>query len=117
MDLVVRSGRLPRRGETVIGRESLELPGGKGANQAVAAARLDADVWMIGRVGDDGFGERLRTGLKQDGIDITHVVVTPNCASGLAVVAVEDSGENSITVIPGANGRLTQVDVMTASES
>jgi ribokinase len=116
MDLVVRSARLPRRGETVIGRESLELPGGKGANQAVAAARLDADVWMIGRVGDDGFGERLRTGLKQDGIDITHVVVTPNCASGLAVVAVEDSGENSITVIPGANGRLTPDDVMAASD-
>ena len=71
---------------------------------------------MIGRVGDDGFGERLRTGLKQDGIDITHVAVTPNCASGLAVVAVEDSGENSITVIPGANGRLTSDDVMAASD-
>jgi ribokinase len=115
MDLVVRSARLPRPGETVIGRETLELPGGKGANQAVAAARLDADVFMIGRVGDDGFGERLRAGLKREGIDLSHVGVTPKCASGLAVVAVEDSGENSITVIPGANGRLTPDDVMAAS--
>ena len=62
MDLVVRSARLPRRGETIIGRETLELPGGKGANQAVAAARLDADVFMIGRVGDDGFGEPCEPG-------------------------------------------------------
>ncbi len=116
MDLVVRSTRLPRPGETIIGRETLELPGGKGANQAVAAARLEADVFMIGRVGDDGFGERLRAGLKQEGIDISHVAVTPKCASGLALVAVEDSGENAITVIPGANGRLTPDDVMAASD-
>jgi ribokinase len=116
MDLVVRSSHLPRPGETVIGRESLELPGGKGANQAVAAARLAADVFMVGRVGDDGFGERLRAGLEQEGIDISHVAVTPKSASGLAVVAVEDSGENSITVIPGANGRLTPADVTAASD-
>jgi ribokinase len=116
MDLVVRSARLPRPGETIIGRETLELPGGKGANQAVAAARLDADVFMIGRVGDDGFGERLRTGLKHEGINISHVTVTPKCASGLAIVAVEDSGENAITVIPGANGRLTADDVTAASD-
>jgi ribokinase len=116
MDLVVRSARLPRPGETVIGRESLELPGGKGANQAVAAARLDADVFMIGRVGDDGFGERLRAGLEREAIDISRVSITTKTASGLAVVAVEDSGENSITVIPGAIGRLTPDDVMAASD-
>jgi ribokinase len=116
MDLVVRSARLPRAGETIIGRETDEVPGGKGANQAVAAARLDANVFMIGRVGDDGFGERLRAGLEEEGIDISYVAVTPKCASGLAIVAVEDSGENAITVIPGANGRLTPDDVKAASD-
>jgi ribokinase len=116
MDLVVRSARLPRPGETIIGRETQELPGGKGANQAVAAARLEADVALIGRVGDDGFGERLRAGLQKEGIDIGRVAVTQRCASGLAIVAVEDSGENAITVIPGANGRLTAVDVRAASD-
>jgi ribokinase len=116
MDLVVRSDHLPRRGETVIGRETRELPGGKGANQAVAAARLQADVSFIGRVGDDGFGQRLLNGLRQEGIDVGRVDVTAQCASGLAIVAVEDSGENSITVIPGANGRLTPDDVKAAAE-
>lgn len=116
MDLVVRSARLPRPGETVIGRETEELPGGKGANQAVAAARLGAQVSLIARVGDDAFGAQLKAGLKSEGIDVGFVVVTPRCASGLAVVAVEDSGENAITVIPGANGRLTAQDVEGACE-
>lgn len=116
MDLVVRSARLPRPGETIFGRQTQELPGGKGANQAVAAARLEADVSMIARVGDDGFGQRLRAGLQKEGIDVSRVAVTPQCASGLAIVAVEDSGENAITVIPGANGRLTTDDVRAASD-
>jgi ribokinase len=116
MDLVVRSAQLPRRGETVIGRETQELPGGKGANQAVAAARLEAEVALISRVGDDGFGQRLLRGLQDEGIDVSRVAVTAQCASGLAIVAVEDSGENSITVIPGANGRLTPDDVRGATE-
>jgi ribokinase len=116
MDLVVRSARLPRPGETIIGRETQELPGGKGANQAVAAARLEADVSMIGRVGDDGFGQRLRTGLQKEGINVSRVTVTSQCASGLAIVAVEDSGENAITVISGANGRLTPDDVRAAAD-
>lgn len=116
MDLVVRLARLPRPGETIIGREALEIPGGKGANQAVAAARLEADVSMIARVGDDAFGQRLRTGLQQEGVDVSRVIVTPDCASGLAIVAVEDSGENAITVLPGANGRLTTHDVRDASD-
>jgi ribokinase len=116
MDLVVRSARLPRPGETIIGREALEIPGGKGANQAVAAARLDADVAMIARVGNDAFGQRLRTGLQQEGVDVSRVIVTRNCASGLAIVAVEDSGENAITVLPGANGRLSAEDVRSASD-
>ena len=116
MDLVVRSARLPRPGETIFGRQMQELPGGKGANQAVAAARLEADVSMIARVGDDNFGQRLRAELQKEGIDVSRVAVTPQCASGLAIVAVEDSGENAITVIPGANGRLTTDDVRAASD-
>jgi ribokinase len=71
---------------------------------------------MIGRVGDDGFGERLRGGLEAEGIDVSRIAVTPNCASGLAIVAVDGSGENAITVIPGANGRLTTADVHAATK-
>jgi ribokinase len=115
-DLVVRCARLPRPGETISARDVKEVPGGKGANQAVAAARLGAEVTMIGRVGDDAFGQRLRTGLQENGVSVDWVTTTPNCASGLAIVAVEDSGENAIMVIPGANGRLTPEDVLAAGE-
>jgi ribokinase len=116
VDLVVRCAKLPRPGETISARDVSEVPGGKGANQAVAAARLGAEVTMIGRVGDDAFGQRLRTGLQENSVGVAWVSTTPNCASGLAIVAVEDSGENSILVVPGANGRLTPADVLAASE-
>jgi ribokinase len=115
-DLVVRCAKLPRPGETISAFDVSELPGGKGANQAVAAARLGAEVTMIGRVGDDAFGQRLRSGLQENGVGVDWVWTTPNCASGLAIVAVEESGENSIMVVPGANGRLTPADVLAASE-
>jgi len=115
-DLVVRCARLPRPGETISARDVSEVPGGKGANQAVAAARLGSEVAMIGRVGDDAFGQRLKNGLQENGIGVDCVTATPNCASGLAIVAVEDSGENCIMVVPGANGRLTPEDVLTAGE-
>ncbi|HET6325110.1 MAG TPA: ribokinase [Planctomycetaceae bacterium] len=115
-DLVVRCAKLPRPGETISARDVSELPGGKGANQAVAAARLGAEVTMIGRVGDDAFGQRLRSGLQDNGVGVDWILTTPNCASGLAVVAVEDSGENAILVVPGANGRLTPDDVLAAGE-
>jgi ribokinase len=115
-DLVVRCSRLPRPGETISARDVSEVSGGKGANQAVAAARLGAEVSMIGRVGDDAFGQHLINGLQENGIDVELVQATPDCASGLAIVAVEDSGENSIMVVPGANGRLTPADVRAAGE-
>jgi ribokinase len=115
-DLVVRCAKLPRPGETISARDVQELPGGKGANQAVAAARLGAEVTMIGRVGDDAFGQRLRSGLAQNGVNVDRVWSTESCASGLAVVAVEDSGENAILIVPGANGRLTPADVHASSE-
>lgn len=111
MDLVVRMARLPKPGETVHGDEFQTIPGGKGANQAVAAARLGARVTIIGRVGDDSFGESLRKTLAADGVSIEHALVTAGCCTGVAFIGVEGSGANSITVVAGANGRLTPHDV------
>ena len=116
MDLVFRTQQLPRPGETRTGHSFQQVPGGKGANQAVAAARLGAQVSMVGRIGDDGFGRTLINGLTEEGIDTSFVKVTPNCSSGLAVIGVEDSGQNSITVIPGANGFVTPDDVIAAEK-
>jgi len=116
MDLVVRCQRLPRPGETIMGLDAREVSGGKGANQAVAAARLGAHVSMVGRVGSDGFGETLRNCLQAEGIHTAHVARTADCSSGLAIVAVETSGENAITVVPGANGRLSPEDVRAAAD-
>jgi ribokinase len=111
MDLVVRLERLPRPGETLPGRDLRTSPGGKGANQAVAAARLGARVTMIGRVGDDRFGPRLSEALAAEGVSTEHVLVTEQCPSGAAVIGVEDSGQNAIMLVAGANGRLTPEDV------
>lgn len=116
MDLVFRTHQLPRPGETRTGHSFQQVPGGKGANQAVAVARLGAQVSMVGRIGEDGFGRTLIEGLVEEGIDTKFVTVTPNCSSGLAVIGVEDSGQNFITVIPGANGYVTSDDVSTAEE-
>lgn len=111
MDLVARVARLPSPGETVTGRDLQFIPGGKGANQAVAAARLGAQVTMIGRVGDDPFGQALLSGLQAEGIATQHVQVVPQCASGLAWIGVGDDGGNAITVVAGANGRMTPEDI------
>jgi len=115
MDLVARCSRLPLPGETVIASSFSEVSGGKGANQAVAAARLGAYVTMVGRVGDDALASRLRANLDREGIDTTFVLETEQCPSGIAIVAVEQSGENSIIVVPGANGRLDLADVTSAA--
>ncbi len=112
MDLVVRTSRLPMPGETLIGQSLSQIPGGKGANQAVAAARLGADVSIVGRIGSDGFGKRLLAGLVSEGIDVTHVRQSADVSSGLAIISVDDNGQNCITVIPGANGLLTPHDVL-----
>ena len=116
MDLVIRCHHLPVAGETVIARSSVEVPGGKGANQAVAAARLGADVTMIGSVGDDAFADRLIENLKSERIDVGRVTRRDNCASGLAVVAVEDTGENLIAVVPGANATVSVEDAQRARD-
>ena len=111
LDLVINVSDLPRPGETVTGEGSREFTGGKGANQAVAAAKAGGDVAMIGRVGDDAFGDRLRAALSESGVDTTAVQTCENCASGLATITVDRHGENAIVVVPGANGRLTPDDV------
>ena len=111
MDLVTRTPRIPVPGETIIGREFFTAPGGKGANQAVAAARMAARVSMVGRVGDDDFGPALRATLAADGVDCTYVFTDENAATGIASILVDDAGQNSIVVAPGANARLTPADV------
>ncbi len=111
MDLVIETPELPFPGETVLARNLREIPGGKGANQAVGAARLGAEVVMVGRVGDDAYGEKLLANLEREGVRSTYLQRT-DCSSGIALVAVEDSGENSILVVPGANGRLSPDDIV-----
>ncbi|MCL7423778.1 ribokinase [Streptomyces sp. YS415] len=103
MDLVTFVEKAPQRGETVTGREFRTIPGGKGANQAVAAARAGATVSMIGAVGNDAFGTRLRSTLEQAGVDTGRLRTTEG-DSGTAHVVVDDDGGNAIVVIPAANG-------------
>ena len=110
MDLVARAERIPLPGETVHGSTLQMHPGGKGANQAVAAARLEYPVRMIGSVGSDAFGEKLRAQLLQSGVD-TSRVSTREGPSGVAVIAVAPNGENAIVVTPGANARVSPSDI------
>ncbi len=116
MDLVIRCAHLPARGETIIASSSSEVPGGKGANQAVAASRAGGDVAMIGRVGNDSFASRLLENLRREKVNIDSVRVCNAIPSGLAVVAVEDSGENAIMVAAGSNALVTPADVAAASD-
>lgn len=110
MDLVARAERIPLAGETVSSSDFQTHPGGKGANQAVAVARLGHPVRMIGRVGSDAFGETLRAQLQASGVDTSGVRVS--CGpSGVAVIAVAPDGENAIVVTPGANGQVSPQDV------
>ncbi|RSM79430.1 ribokinase, partial [Streptomyces sp. WAC 01325] len=105
MDLVTYVEKAPQRGETVTGRDFRTIPGGKGANQAIAAARAGGLVSMIGAVGNDAFGTRLRANLEHSGVD-TDDLRTAEGASGTAHIVVDDEGGNAIVVIPGANGTL-----------
>ncbi len=117
MDLVIRCAALPLPGQTISARSSAEVCGGKGANQAVAAARAGGRVTMAGRVGDDSFADRLVGNLMQEKINCDAVLPTTGCASGLAIVAVEDSGQNSIMVVAGANGQVSVDDVRAAQHT
>lgn len=111
MDLIVRTPRIPAPGETILGHAFSTAPGGKGANQAVAAAKLGAPVKMLGRVGADDFGKTLRAQLHRVGVDSQFVFKDANAATGVALISVDDAGQNSIIVAPGANGRVTRNDV------
>jgi ribokinase len=117
LDLVVAVERLPAPGETVVGGDHEALPGGKGANQAVAAARLGRQTALVGRVGDDDAGRRLVAALRAEGVDVSAVAVDPAAPTGIALIAVDARGENAIVVSPGANARVAADDVERARES
>jgi ribokinase len=110
-DLVVRVDRRPAAGETVLGSDLATHPGGKGANQAVAAARLGGRVAFLGRAGTDGHGDLVRDTLRGDGVHIGHLITTPG-PTGVALITVDPEGDNSIIVSPGANARVGEQDVV-----
>jgi len=107
MDLVVRMERMPLIGETFLGKDFQLIPGGKGANQAVAAARLGTEVAMIGCVGEDSFGKQMLQNLKNEGIRIQGIEQTRKASTGIASIHVDLQGQNTIVVVPGANYALT----------
>lgn len=113
-DLVVRAPRFPQPGETISGGDLQVIPGGKGANQAVAAARLGAIVSMLGRVGADNFGTFLLDNLEQNKVNISRVL-RDDSSTGTAIIIVDDNGQNSIVLSPGANGKVTPADVESES--
>ncbi len=106
-DMVVKTSRFPAPGETVLGGEFFVFPGGKGANQAVAAARMGADVRFFCVLGDDSFGQQAREGYTREGIRTDAILIEPATATGVALITVNEAGENEIVVAPGANARLT----------
>jgi ribokinase len=115
MDLVVRSARIPVVGETIMGSDFMTNPGGKGANQAVAAAKLGADVHFVGRLGNDAFGKEGLANMQSVGINTDHVSMTKGVSSGVALITVDDKGNNAIVVAPGANDKVTPADVKKAA--
>jgi len=110
MDLVVRTEKLPTIGETIFGKTFARFPGGKGANQAIAAARLGAQVSMVGCVGEDDFGRELFFGLRENHVDVSFVGKSAE-ATGIALITVADRGSNTIVVVPGANNEVAITDV------
>jgi ribokinase len=111
MDMIAQTPRLPQLGETVIGTHFMTLPGGKGANQAVATAKLDTLTYFVGRVGSDDFGLALLKQLQNFHVNTQGVFIDNNISSGVAMINVETSGENTIVVVPGANGNIDESDL------
>jgi len=116
-DMVVKTERIPGPGETVIGGSFVMAAGGKGANQAVAAARLGAQVTFVACLGDDVFGEQALQGYQREGIDTSYIIRNHSAPSGVALIMVDDSGENSIAVASGANAHLAPADVERAAQA
>jgi ribokinase len=117
IDLVVKSQRLPLPGETILGGRFLMVPGGKGANQAVAAAKLGADVFFVAKLGDDIFGTQSFENFKKEGVNTKYVSRTNKALSGVASIVVDNAGNNSIVVAPGANQQLSPQDVKKAARA
>jgi len=111
MDLVVISPRHPQIGETILGNSFATYPGGKGANQAIAAARLGASVQMVGSIGQDGFGQDLHNNLMANNVDCRYLIVSAGVSSGTALITVDQQGRNTIIVVPGANHHLLPQDI------
>src|SRR5579859_1390987 len=111
VDLTFRTARLPRLGETLAAHGFQLAFGGKGANQAVAAARLGAAVSLVARVGNDAFGQEALKHLRDDRLDTTHVQVDADHSTGLAAIVVDDDARNSILIVPGANAALSPAHV------
>jgi ribokinase len=116
-DLVVRTPRIPAPGETVLGGDLVMTPGGKGANQAVAAARLGAEVTLLARIGADLFGDHASESLHASGVSTDFLIRDPASPSGVALISVDDQGQNSIVVAPGSNARLVPEDADSAREA
>lgn len=116
-DMVIRTKKMPRPGETVLGGDFMMNHGGKGANQAVAAAKLGGNTMFIGKVGNDVFGRQTIEMLRNLGIDISHLGISETHPSGIALINVDDSGENSISVASGANADLSTADIDAAEEA
>ncbi|NLK08591.1 MAG: ribokinase [Firmicutes bacterium] len=116
MDLVAKTSRMPLKGETILGSDFQIVPGGKGANQAVAAARLGGRVRLVGRVGDDLFGRQLLDNLANNHVDSTMVHISEGTPTGSAVIVVDEQGENSIIVVPGANNQISSSDIEAATD-
>jgi ribokinase len=111
MDLIMRVSRLPKPGESLIGTQFMTAHGGKGANQAVAAARLGANVTFVGCVGDDAFGDLQRKGFLKEGINVDHLKTSKASPTGTALILLTDSGQNAIVVAPAANHDVLPADI------
>lgn len=116
MDLVVQVPRCPAAGETLLGSSFTTNYGGKGANQAVAVARIGSGVTFMTKLGNDTFGQQMRQHFSEEGMDLTHILTDAESPTGTALITVEDKGENRIIVVPGANARLTENDVESLSD-
>lgn len=116
-DMVIKADHLPAAGETILGGTFFMTQGGKGANQAVAAARLNGQVTFIAKIGADVFGKQSLQLYKEDGIDTSYITIDENSPSGVALITVDDNGENCIAVAQGANGTLSVNDISKAQTS
>lgn len=111
MDLIINVDKMPKKGQTILGENFNQIPGGKGANQAVAVARLGGNVAMIGKVGQDNLGNKLIQSMNNDGVDTSFIKSEKDISTGVALITVDRSGENSIVVAPGANYEIEKKDI------